>query len=194
MLKDCQLNQSNFGRLTKDEYQILCGFLFPYSKEVINVSIDAIEMIRDPKQYVLMIIKNNETIELYNALTSKKMFGNKSYIDEYDMFELIFEDMIIVEPRVNEFLNALKIIRLELEVQINELCKQNTLNIHEYLEDYIDNNINIVEQKYSEVNPQKYYIEILKDIRKATIDISQYDIKTKNYLVQKEIVPFLNSL
>ena len=194
MLKDCQLNKSSFGRLTNDEYQILCGFLFPYSKEVINVSVDAVEMILDPKTYIFKIIKNNEVVELYNALTSKKMFGNKSYIDEYDMFDLIFEDMIVVEPRVNDFLEALRNIREELEFQIHNLCKENTLNIHEFLEDYIDDNLNLVEKRYPEINQNKYYLELLKDIRKSTIDIDQYSLETKNYLAQKEFLLFLNSL
>jgi len=189
MLSDCILKRRKYPKLSEDEYHSLCGFLFPYSKNVLNTNIPAIELIYNPKNSLSLIIKNDLAEVYLEALNSTKFFGEHMYIKE-DELENLFYYMILIEPTVKTFLNSLNYLRENIEKEIDKIFNENMDNLSYSIAEFYQNNREETIEYFQNTSPVK---NLFCKVREKANYLKDLSITEKLQFNRKEYLKFISN-
>ena len=189
-LKDCELNRSDYGNLSDEEYSILCGFLFPYAQiNFDGMTPPAKNLVAEPVSFAEEILSSGKVVEFLQALYAKKSYASFNYVKEEDLRAVLFDDMIRVAPKVEDFLEAINMVREHLESSI----RYEADNIEDDLTYHVSEYINEHQDKISEhYDLSKANLEFLVDIKKKVVLKDSLSTEELSLLADKKFLEFVS--
>lgn len=188
-LSDCIVERIKFARLNDNEFDVLCGMLFPYSNRTIPNAPEAKLIIDDPNSYIMELENNDEILaQILEAFSSQKYFDGNTYYREEDVALVeIFAYMNDVCPNVyDHFFANISYVRESLINDLNQKVKAEIEEISYNVSEYYQSNKEKVDSKYDK------YIEFLVDVKKKVVDSETLSYKELISLKNKKYLEFVS--